>query len=85
MCNKMYKEHEIITGTDGKKFIISKYSGELSCFECVFSVRHNPNFDNSYSCQERRMKYLNKTCSCIRLLPYGFTFKDFFKEFKEGI
>lgn len=85
MRKAFYKENEIVTGTDGKRFIISKYSGGLSCFECVFSVRHNHNFDNLCNCLERRMKYLNKKGSCTELLPYGFTFKDFFKEFKEGI
>ena len=85
MRNTIYRENEVITGTNGKRFIVTKYSGPLSCFECIFSVRSNPNFDNLPSCNQRRIKYLGKHCSCTDLVPVMCTFKGFFEKFKEGI
>ena len=78
----MFKLGTIIKGNFNRKFTIKRSTKRIICADCVFSVKHNSNFDLLPSCCERRNSYLNlREEFCDDVLPPGCVFA----ELKEGL
>ena len=77
---RFFKLGTIIKSNSGKKFIVKRSTKRHICEDCVFSVKHNQNFDSHLFCDERRNSYLNlergSYDGCDDLVPRGCVFAE---------
>ena len=75
-----FKLGTIIKGSSDKTFIVKRSTERFICKSCVFSVKHNPNFDSLRFCDERRNIYLNlerdSYDDCEHLVPPSCVFAE---------